>query len=172
MRYGLPLLLAALLIAGCSGDSNAPGNDSPVLTAATLGEQISKSNAEWLLETPFALADLDAGKRIAGTCLVCHSLAEGGPNMAGPKLYGVFGRTAGSVSGFNYSSALGEAGFVWTPRALDAWLAAPSRFLPGNWMAYPGISGASDRDNLIAYLLTATDSGTVSEGGEGIGPEK
>lgn len=42
-----------------------------------------------------------------------------------------------------------------TPAALDAWLADPARFLPGNRMAIPGISDASDRDNLIAYLLGA-----------------
>jgi len=50
---------------------------------------------------------------------------------------------------------LQEKDFVRTPAALDAWLADPARFLPGNRMAIPGISDASDRDNLIAYLLGA-----------------
>jgi len=43
----------------------------------------------------------------------------------------------------------------WLPRAGDGWLADPARFLPGKRMAIPGISDASDRNNLIAYLLGA-----------------
>ena len=45
---------------------------------------------------------------------------------------------------------------VWTPRALDAWLARPARFLPGNRMTFPGIADAGDRADLIAWLLEAT----------------
>jgi len=50
------------------------------------------------------------------------------------------------------------ADFVWTPRALDAWLAQPGRFLPGNRMTFGGIFGQRDRDDLIAYLLVKTNA--------------
>jgi cytochrome c len=54
---------------------------------------------------------------------------------------------------------LSAGGFVWTPRTLDAWLAAPFAFLPGNRMSFPGLSERQDRNELIAYLLQYTDSG-------------
>jgi cytochrome c len=76
--------------------------------------------------------------------------------MIGPNLYGFFGRPAGSAERYTYSAALQEAEFSWTPRALDAWLARPARFLPGNRMSFPGVSSASDRADMIAYLLEAT----------------
>jgi cytochrome c len=49
-----------------------------------------------------------------------------------------------------------NADFVWTPAALNAWLAQPGRFLPGNRMTFAGVLKQSDRDDLIAYLLGAT----------------
>lgn len=76
--------------------------------------------------------------------------------MIGPNLYGLFGRPAGTAPGFPYSRALAEADFVWTPRALDAWLAEPARFLPGNAMAYPALASPGDRAALIASLLRQT----------------
>ena len=66
------------------------------------------------------------------------------------------GLAAGTREGFPYSAALREADFIWTPRALDAWLAQPGRFLPGNRMTFAGVMRQDDRDALIAYLLEAT----------------
>jgi len=80
--------------------------------------------------------------------------------MIGPALHGFFGTKAGSRGGFDYSDVLRRADFVWTPEALDAWLAQPGRFLPGNRMTFGGVLKQEDRNDLIAYLLTATtDSG-------------
>ena len=76
--------------------------------------------------------------------------------MIGPALHGFFGREVGSYSGFEYSAAMRNADFVWTPRALNAWLAQPGRFLPGNRMTFAGVLKQEDRDDLIAYLLEAT----------------
>ena len=78
--------------------------------------------------------------------------------MLGPNLFEFFGRPAGSTPGFPYSSALRESNFVWTPRALDAWLAAPRAFLPGNTMAYQGLANPSDRTALISSLLIQTEA--------------
>ena len=75
--------------------------------------------------------------------------------MIGPNLFGFFGKKVGSGERYSYSPALQEAEFIWTPRALDAWLERPARFLPGNRMSYPGVTSASDRADLIAYLLEA-----------------
>lgn len=84
-------------------------------------------------------------------------MAKGGVNMIGPNLYGFFGKQVGTVEGFGYSKAIENADFVWTPRVLDAWLAQPGRFLPGNRMSFAGVGNADDRADLIAFLLQATD---------------
>ena len=66
------------------------------------------------------------------------------------------------MPGFQFSEVLKDAGFVWTPRALDAWLQAPARFLPGNRMSFAGIPDESTRNALIAYLLRATTDDEAS----------
>ena len=41
---------------------------------------------------------------------------------------------------------------VWTDAALDAYLAAPAKAMPGNRMPYAGLSNPADRRNVIAYI--------------------
>jgi cytochrome c len=124
------------------------------------------TNREYLEQDMYTAADSEWGKRLAMQCQACHALEKSGPSLLGPTLYGVFGRNAGSVPGFDYSPALATATFVWTPAALDAWLAAPSQFLPGNRMAFPGIPDSADRNALIAYLLQASDVSDQAGKGE------
>lgn len=150
---------ALALIAGCGEQSDSSGPKAeapPALTAATLGEQQVLGAAEYLSQAPYADADQSNGARQAQICRACHSFDAGGAHMMGPALYGFFGTPAGSRPGFEYSQVLRETGFVWTPRALDAWLAQPGRFLPGNRMTFAGVLRANDRDDLIAYLLQIT----------------
>ena len=78
--------------------------------------------------------------------------------MIGPPLYGFFGKQVGSRSGFEYSAVMRDADFVWTPEALNAWLAQPGRFLPGNRMTFAGVLQQNDRDDLIGYLLAVTSA--------------
>jgi len=159
-RTVVAVLLAPWLVAACSGGSGSSSGSAEdataALTAATLGEQSVLAPADYLRQPPYAGADRENGARLAQMCKACHTLNEGGVHMIGPNLFGFFGRAAGSAERYAYSAALQEAEFAWTPRALDAWLARPARFLPGNRMSFPGVSGASDRADLIAYLLEAT----------------
>ena len=163
-KFALLALIALTTQASCGNDQQDPATaaDQPPkpapLTAATLGEQTILSNAEYLAAPPYAGADLRKGEQQAMICRACHSLDDGGSHMIGPNLHGMFGETIGTQEGFAYSKVILEADFVWTPRALDAWLAQPAKFLPGNMMAFPGVRSEADRANLIAYLLEATDS--------------
>lgn len=168
MRNSLKLLIiaTALLSLGACGSGSENGvageDKTPQLSAATLGEQTVLSVSGYLEQEKFKSADASNGHRQAQICRACHSLDEGGPNMIGPALYGFFGTGAGETAGFDYSPVLQDASFVWTPRALDAWLAQPGQFLPGNRMTFAGIFREKDRDDLIAYLLRAT-SGNSTE---------
>ena len=103
-----------------------------------------------------ALADGDAAKGEAvfkKVCAVCHT-AEAGKNKIGPSLFGVVGRKAGSVEGFNYSDAMKNSGITWTAEELDAYIADPKKKIPGNRMPYAGLKKEGDRQDLIAYLAT------------------
>ena len=155
----LAAIAAATLIAGCGQQTEDSGTESgtaPILTAKTLGEQVVLSAEDYLAAAPYADADRTQGERQAQICRACHSLDKGGPNMVGPGLYAFFGTKAGTRENFPYSEALREADIIWTPRALDAWLAQPGRFLPGNRMTFAGVMRQEDRDALIAYLLEVT----------------
>lgn len=134
---------------------------SAALTAATLGEQIILSSRDYLAQDVYASADTARGEALSMQCRACHSLDDGGASIVGPNLFGIFGRTAGSAPEYPYSDALAASGFVWTPRALDAWLAEPFAFLPGNRMSFPGLPEREDRNALISYLLQHTNSGTA-----------
>jgi cytochrome c len=102
-----------------------------------------------------AAADPGHGKAIfAQQCSACHSAAKGGPNLVGPDLFGVVGRTAGTLKGFSYSSAMKGAGFSWSADKLGAYLAAPSSVVPGNHMPYAGLKNPAQLNDLLAYLAS------------------
>lgn len=163
MRSNITFLVTALVLAAACAQE--PGEDAekqdvaPILTAETLGQQTVLAVTEYLSQPPYADADNANGERQAGVCRACHSLEADGPNMIGPALYGFFGTRAGSRDGFAYSPVLRDANFIWTPRALDAWLTYPGRFLPGNRMTFAGVQRQADRDDLIAFLMRATSDG-------------
>jgi len=161
-RMTVLLMFATSLLAACGG-SEKPAYDpkvepqQAVLTAGNLGEQAVIAASEYLAEPPYASANRRNGATQAQVCRACHSLENGGAAPLGPNLFGIFGKRAGSSDQFAYSDALATAGFLWTPRALDAWLAQPARFLPGNRMSFAGVLRESDRNDLIAYLLEVTN---------------
>jgi cytochrome c len=84
-------------------------------------------------------------------CVACHSVAC---NRSGPKLEGLFGRQAASVSDFkDYTAQLRASGIVWTEETSDAFLRDPDKLVPGTLMSVIGrIDSAKDRKDLIAYL--------------------
>ncbi len=72
------------------------------------------------------------------------------------------GRQVGSLPSFNYSQALSDADFEWTPDRLEHWLANPRSYLPGNNMTFAGVRRERDRHAVIAYLMV--ESGYQPEG--------
>ena len=100
--------------------------------------------------------DAVKGKRLYNRCRACHNLTATARTRIGPNLDNLFGRQAGTQSGYKYSKALQEVDFVWTETNLDNWLAQPRTFLPGNKMAFAGLRKEQDRKDLMAYLREAT----------------
>ncbi len=100
---------------------------------------------------PPALAAPDAmrGETIYARCLACHALAF---DRVGPRHCGLLGRRAGSVPGFAYSPAMKQSAIIWDEKALDRFLAAPMKAIPGTTMTYDGVPDRRDRADLIAYL--------------------
>ncbi|MGD0190456.1 MAG: cytochrome c family protein [Rhizomicrobium sp.] len=101
-----------------------------------------------------ATGSASTGAVVFNRCAICHDNRKDGVIKLGPDLYGVVGRKAGTYPGFYYSSAMKNAGFVWTNDKLDAYITSPQQVVPGNKMAFAGIAGASQRADLIAYLDT------------------
>ena len=99
----------------------------------------------------YAAADAAAGEKIFLPCKSCHSV-EDGNNGAGPHLFGVVGRPAESVDGFNYSGSLVAVADSWTPENLSGFLENPKSYAPGTKMVFKGMSDVEDRANLIAWL--------------------
>lgn len=151
-----PALAAALLLLTACGDGGGTAAEPSASPARPASTDAEKAALLASLPAPYASADLDNGRRVFARCRACHTITEGGPNMTGPNLYGVFGREAGHKDGYNYSTALREAEFTWDAERLDHWLENPREFLRGNKMSFPGITDAEDRRDLIAFLKVET----------------
>jgi cytochrome c len=89
-------------------------------------------------------------------CAACHRL-EAGVNEVGPSLHGIFTRKAGELADFRYSPAMKRSGITWTAETLDKYIADPQGFIPANRMPYAGMTNATDRADLVAYLMKATN---------------
>jgi cytochrome c len=97
--------------------------------------------------------DVARGAQVfSSRCAVCHSAAKGGPIKIGPNLFAVVGRRAGTFPGYTYSPAMQKSGIVWSAATLGSYLTQPATAVPGNKMAFAGVSDAGTRDDLIAYL--------------------
>jgi cytochrome c len=81
-------------------------------------------------------------------CSGCHSLDK---DKEGPRLRGVYGRAAGSVTGFQYSDSLKAAHLTWDAATLDKWLTDPEQLVPGNDMAFRLVK-VDERAAIIDYL--------------------
>ncbi|MEM9572946.1 MAG: cytochrome c family protein [Pseudomonadota bacterium] len=160
---------ASVLLAACGGGTtDAPENtannqaatpvtsETPATPEAPAVVETDASEAFAALPEPYQSADYSRGRRTFKLCQSCHTLNEGGQNLVGPNLYGVFGREIGGVEGFTYSKAVEESDIVWTPEILAEWLESPRNFLPGNKMSFAGVRKPEDRTAVIAYIMAET----------------
>ena len=81
-------------------------------------------------------------------CGGCHALDR---DKEGPRLGGVYGRTAGTVDSFQYSEALKKSKLKWTDETLDKWLTDTEKLVPDNDMTFH-VEKPDERSAIIAYL--------------------
>ena len=137
MRLAPVLLAGALALAGC-GKSEPPADNAP--------------GGEAAVETPAVAPTAAMGEQVFRRCVACHTVEKGGSHGIGPNLHGVVGAPVASKPGFSYSGAMKAKGGVWDEAALDAYLKAPMKDVPGTRMAFAGVIDATDRKALILYL--------------------
>jgi len=112
-----------------------------------------------LLSAPSSLAQQpasdDSGQQaFNNSCRTCHSVKEG-DNRLGPNLNKIVGRKAGSLTNYDYSSSMKEAGFVWDQDKLTRFIVKPDEVVSGNKMQpYGGIS-VDEAGKIVAYLQAA-----------------
>ncbi|MDE3876467.1 c-type cytochrome [Sinorhizobium meliloti] len=82
-------------------------------------------------------------------CATCRSTGPGQQNC--PLLFGIIGRTAGSVEGANYSDTMRSSGITWDRQSLDTFLPAPRQLVRGTRMTV-SVPEAAQRIAIIDYL--------------------
>ncbi|MFL5296561.1 MAG: c-type cytochrome [Phenylobacterium sp.] len=150
---------AAATLAGCNKPAGPPADTGQPAASTAAPVQMSdedKKKAQAALPAPYNTADLANGESKFALCQTCHTVVEGGPNMTGPNLHGVFGRKAASLPGFNYSDPLKASGWTWDAARLDTWITDPKVALPGTKMTFAGFKDPKDRTDVIAYLMVVT----------------
>jgi len=123
------------------------------------------------LAGPALAQDAAEGEKEFRKCKSCHMIeADDGTTIVrggktGPNLYGIVGKTVGSVEGFRYGDTLaelGEEGLVWTEEELAAYITDPKAWL----VEKSGDSGArskmtfklrSGQEDVAAYLASVAE---------------
>jgi cytochrome c len=137
-----------LLSGGADGlvltyDLSEPADAAPVLAEAAAMQE-----------------DDSRGAELFRKCVACHTVTPDGDHRAGPTLYRLFGRAAGSRSDYPYSAALEESDLVWTEQTVARLFeVGPEVMVPGSKMPLQRLPDPQDRADLIAYLKQITAPG-------------
>ena len=93
--------------------------------------------ASLVLAAPaFAGGDVDKGAKVFKKCKSCHMIKDEADNnivkggKAGPNLYGISGRVAGSLDGFRYGKSLksvADSGLAWSEEEFVSYVADPKK---------------------------------------------
>ncbi len=125
-------------------------------------EKKSDNNVKEIAQVDIAqllsLGDLAHGEKVFKKCSACHMIASDGKNMIGPNLWGVIGRTAGSISDYKYSKAMVAYGKEWSFEEMNSYLIKPQAYIKGTKMAFAGLRKEKDRASVILYMNSKSAS--------------
>jgi cytochrome c len=145
--YTISVVISLTIAVGFFGTTKGAARSVQSPTADDELEPLFKNNVD-------SSSDIVQGKKVFSTCSGCHS-DQAGVQDVGPSLFGVVGRKAGAVAGYQYSPAMKNSSVIWTAENLDKHLSNVKGFIPGNYMAdqYPiGVPDPKDRAAVISYL--------------------
>lgn len=97
-----------------------------------------------------AAGDPARGQTLFSRCSACHTVTE--QNRIGPHLSDVYGRVAGTASGYSYSKGMAAYATTWDETTLDAFLTRPNQVVPGTKMTAGAVTNPQDRADIVAYL--------------------
>ena len=127
--------------------------------ASTTASETSSENSETgNIMALFASTSAAEGAKVFKKCAACHSIAEGGANKIGPALWGVLGRTAGSVPEYKYSKAMASHGKNWSFEEMNGFLIKPKDWIKGTKMSFAGLKKAKERAAVILYMNENTNN--------------
>ena len=164
------ILLTALIIIGIGKFTDIlfhvekPKESAYKIEGLEMAATQTSSNSETKVEEKInikellALGDAAHGEKVFKKCSACHMIASGGKNMIGPNLWGVIGRTAGSVSDYKYSKAMIAYGKEWTFEEMNSYLIKPQAYIKGTKMAFAGLRKEKDRASVILYMNSKSSS--------------
>lgn len=100
--------------------------------------------------------NIKAGKKVFKKCKACHSLKED-DHRTGPSMHDILGREAGSIEGYDYSTAMAESGLIWDEETFSSFMKKPKELVPDTKMAFTGLKKDKDIVNLIAYIKSESE---------------
>ncbi len=155
--FGLPQLAIALRGGGHhGGDGHELELAYPIEFETTGDHDGGEKKPVADLGTLLAAANAAGGERRAALCKSCHTFDKGGANGTGPNLWNIVNRPVGGHEGFNYTSAVKEAGGVWSYDRLDKYLENSAAYIPGTAMAQR-FAKPEQRADILAFLQTLSD---------------
>src|ERR1700726_4112812 len=103
--------------------------------------------------------DAASGGKIFVQCRACHQIGENAKNAVGPVLNGLFGRKAGIIEGYSYSSSNKDSGITWDEATFREYIKDPRAKIPGTKMTFPGLKDPKQIDDIVAYLKQFDSTG-------------
>jgi len=160
-------LVVAAMLAACSQPSAPASSSSGAASTESAAPAAARTPAQTkalmaTLPADYQSADLANGQAKFAICKSCHNTAKGSGDMTGPNLYGVFGRKAGSETGFAYSDGMKALNVTWDADSINKWISNPKAMIPATKMTYIGMDNPKDRIDVIAYLKTVTSDAPTS----------
>lgn len=153
-------VLGLTIVTGMIYQPHLPSKPAYVVEGVEL--EASADAAPVVVEKPIAFylatATPDKGATVFKKCAACHTIDKGAAAGIGPNLYGVLGSPHAHQAGFGYSTAmLGMKSKPWNWDEISRWLHKPKDYLPGNKMAFAGLSKPDERAAVIVYLNSKSD---------------
>ena len=147
-RAVLAVCLLTVMVTACGSSEEPPEVAEQIIVRERGAPDVAPEAAAGALDL------VALGEDAFQTCTGCHSVDPDGRSAAGPNLYGIMGRQAGSLEGYSFSDAFVASQITWDEASLDGFLADPQGYIPGSEMLAGAVPDAENRTAIIAYLAT------------------